>query len=169
MEGWRGWRRDGGRGRDGGMEGWRDGGRGEGWREGGVMEGGGRDAGRGEGWRDGGRIEEGGKDRGRMEEGGKDRGRGEVEREEGVRQGATSSRQFWALVAVRGGGCCACRLHRSRRPSSPFVIVAGGPRSSLASSGGHCLRLRMPSSFVGGWGGRSSSPVGFPGLWAVVL
>ena len=69
--------------------------------------------------------------------GGRDGGRGEAEREEGVRQGATSGRQFWALVAVRSGGRWACRLHCSHRPSSPFVVVAGGPRSSLASGGGH--------------------------------
>ena len=123
------------------------------------MEGGGSDGGRGERWRDG----------GRMEEGGKDGGRGEAEREEGVRQGATSGRQFWALVTIRGAGRWACRLHCSHCPSSPFVVVAGGPCLSLASGGGCCLRLWMPSSFVGGFDGCSSSPVGFPGLWAVIL
>ena len=174
----------------------------EGWRKGGRMEGGGREGGGMEGWREDGGSGEGWRKGGRMEEGGKDGGRGEAEREEGVRQGATSGRQFWALVAVRGGGCWAGRLHRSRRPSSSFVVVLR--HSPLSSSFSNVVRRRHssmlvggvgrlravvavfnrawsfsiervvvcvcghPSSFVGGWSGRSSSPVGFPRLWAVV-
>ena len=93
-------------------------------------------------------MQGGGRDGGRMEEGGKDGGRGEVEREEGVREGATSGRQFWALVAVHGAGRCACRLHRSRRPSSSFVVVLR--HSPLSSSFSNVVRPRHSSMLVGG-------------------
>ena len=133
---------------------------------GGRMEIGGKNGGRGQAWKEGGRME------GR----GRDAGMGEGEGR--------------ALIAARGSGhleCCCCCSHRL---SSPFVVVAqqlrpslsfivdGGRRSSLGSSSGH-IRLSVVvvvicvcgclSSFVAGWAGRSSSPVGLPGLWAVVL
>ena len=107
----------------------------------------------GQGWRHGGR-----------EEGGRSEGGG---------------REWWALVAVRGGGHWVCCPHRPRHPSSPFVVVVrhsnvvrprhssllvGGVRRLRAvvavddrvwwpltiERGGRCPRLRTPF-VVRGW------------------
>ena len=59
------------------------------------------------------------------------------------------------LLLVVGGILIACQWWW------PFLIECGGEVVV-------CI-CRHLSSFLGGWDGRSSSPVGLPGLWAIIL
>ena len=126
----------------------------------------------GEGWREG-----------RRSEGGRSEGGGS---EWWAVMGACRHSRWWAMGLSPSFSSSVIVLCR-HCPSLSFVViiqqchpsvlvVAGGRRSSLASGGGRfrssvvmvvCI-CRCPWSFVGGWGGCSSSLVGLPGLQAVV-